>query len=67
MFGVFESPERTDQNEAETSSAFRPVIVQSREGHSESSCGEVKPDPDQGQSLGKVTLPAQDVINKWLE
>ncbi|XP_051242179.1 centrosomal protein of 170 kDa protein B isoform X2 [Dicentrarchus labrax] len=43
VFGVFESPERTNQSEAETSSAFRPVIVQSREQHRQSSGGEVQP------------------------
>nr|XP_046268338.1 centrosomal protein of 170 kDa protein B isoform X2 [Scatophagus argus] len=43
VFGVFESPERTNQSEAETSSAFRPVIVQSREEHRQNSCGEVQP------------------------
>ncbi|XP_076605274.1 centrosomal protein of 170 kDa protein B isoform X1 [Chaetodon auriga] len=43
VFGVFESPERTNKSEAETSSAFKPVIVQSREQHRQSSCGEVQP------------------------
>ncbi|XP_041809311.1 centrosomal protein of 170 kDa protein B isoform X2 [Chelmon rostratus] len=43
VFGVFESPQRTNESEAETSSAFRPVIVQSREQHRQSSCGEVQP------------------------
>ncbi|XP_031134973.1 centrosomal protein of 170 kDa protein B isoform X3 [Sander lucioperca] len=54
VFGVFESPERTNQSEAETSSAFRPLIVESREQHRQSSCGEVRPAPEQGQSLVKV-------------
>ncbi|XP_023146634.2 centrosomal protein of 170 kDa protein B isoform X2 [Amphiprion ocellaris] len=43
VFGVVESPERTNLSEAETSSAFRPVIVQGREEHRQSSCGEVQP------------------------
>nr|XP_033498483.1 centrosomal protein of 170 kDa protein B isoform X1 [Epinephelus lanceolatus] len=43
VFGVFESPERTNLSEAETSSAFRPVIVESREQHRQSSSGEVQP------------------------
>ncbi|XP_028421883.1 centrosomal protein of 170 kDa protein B isoform X1 [Perca flavescens] len=54
VFGVFESPERTNQSEAETSSAFRPLSVESREQHRQSSCGEVRPAPEQGQSLVKV-------------
>ena len=60
-FGVFESPERTDQSEAETSSTFSPVIVESREQHRQSSSGEVRPAPEQGQSLVKINLPAQGV------
>ncbi|XP_054470179.1 centrosomal protein of 170 kDa protein B isoform X2 [Anoplopoma fimbria] len=43
VFGVFESPERTNQSEAETSSAFRPVNVESREQHRQSSSGEGQP------------------------
>ncbi|XP_053291292.1 centrosomal protein of 170 kDa protein B isoform X1 [Pleuronectes platessa] len=42
VFGVVESPERTNQSEAETSSAFRPVIGQGREQHSLSSSGQVQ-------------------------
>ncbi|XP_060919583.1 centrosomal protein of 170 kDa protein B isoform X2 [Labrus mixtus] len=53
VFGVFESPERTNQSEAETSSAFRPVTAQSRTPHRQSSCGEVRPAPGQGQFLVK--------------
>ncbi|XP_059208693.1 centrosomal protein of 170 kDa protein B isoform X2 [Centropristis striata] len=53
VFGVFESPDRTNQSEAEPSSAFSPLIVESREQHRQSSCGEVKPAPEQGQSLVK--------------
>lgn len=64
MFGVVESPERTNQTEAETSATFRPVIGQGREQRRQSSCGEVRPAPEQGQSLVKVNLPAQDRINK---
>lgn len=62
MFGVFESPERTDQSEAEKSSAFRPDVVQSRDQHRQNSCGEVRPAPEQGQSLVKVNLPALGAI-----
>ena len=62
MFGVVESPEPTNQSEAQTSSAFRPVIVQGREEHRQSSCGEVKPAPEQGQSLVRVTPPSQGGI-----
>ncbi|XP_056249565.1 centrosomal protein of 170 kDa protein B [Seriola aureovittata] len=43
VFGVVQSPERTDQSEAETSSAFRPVIDQGREQHRQSSSGQVQP------------------------
>ncbi|XP_031703528.1 centrosomal protein of 170 kDa protein B isoform X1 [Anarrhichthys ocellatus] len=43
VFGVFESPERTNQSEAETSAAFRPVNVERREQHRQSSSGEVQP------------------------
>ncbi|KAM8736286.1 centrosomal protein of 170 kDa protein B isoform 3-T3 [Acanthopagrus schlegelii] len=43
VFGVFESPEQTNQSEAETSSAFRPDVVQSRDQHRQNSCGEVQP------------------------
>ncbi|XP_060938500.1 centrosomal protein of 170 kDa protein B [Limanda limanda] len=42
VFGVVESPERTNQREAETSSAFRPLIGQGREQHSLSSSGQVQ-------------------------
>ncbi|XP_019940558.2 centrosomal protein of 170 kDa protein B isoform X1 [Paralichthys olivaceus] len=42
VFGVVESPERTNQSEAETSSAFRPVIGQGREQHRLSSSGQVQ-------------------------
>lgn len=62
MFGVFESPERSNESEAETSSAFRPVIVQSREQHRQNSCEEVRPAPEQGQGLVTVNLPAQGGI-----
>lgn len=62
MFGVFESPEQTNQSEAETSSAFRPGVVQSRDQHRQNSCGEVRPAPEQGQSLVKVNLPALGAI-----
>ncbi|XP_072222092.1 centrosomal protein of 170 kDa protein B [Leuresthes tenuis] len=68
VFGVVESPEPTKQSEAQTSSAFRPVIVQGREEHRQSSCGEVKPAPEQGQSLVKVQ-PAAAVLQgapKWM-
>ncbi|XP_070776221.1 centrosomal protein of 170 kDa protein B [Enoplosus armatus] len=66
VFGVFEteSPERTNQSEA----AFRPVIVQSREQHRQSSSGELRPAPEQGQSLVKVQ-PAGAVLQgapKWM-
>ncbi|XP_073339061.1 centrosomal protein of 170 kDa protein B isoform X2 [Pagrus major] len=66
VFGVFESPERTNQSEAETSSAFRPGVVQSRDQHRQNSCGEVRPAPEQGQSL---VQPAGAVIQgapKWM-
>lgn len=66
MFGVVESPERTNQSEAETSSAFRPVIVQGREQHRQSSCGEVRPAAEQGQGVVKVNLPAQDGNSDWM-
>lgn len=62
MFGVFESQERTNQSEAETSAAFRPV-VQSREQHRQISCGEGGPTPEQGQSLVKVKCPAEGGIS----
>lgn len=63
MFGVVESPERTNPSEAETSSAFNPVIVQGREQDRQSSGGEVRTAPEQGQSLVKVNPPAQGVVN----
>lgn len=55
MFGVCEGPEQTDQSEAETPEAFRAVNVERREQHRQTSCGEVRPAPEQGQSLVKVT------------
>ncbi|XP_026210872.1 centrosomal protein of 170 kDa protein B isoform X2 [Anabas testudineus] len=58
VFGVVESPERTNQSEAETSSAFRPVIVQGREQHRQSSCGEV-------QSAGAVLQGAPKWMSCW--
>lgn len=63
VFGVCESPEQTNQSEAETSEAFRPVNVESREQHRQTSSGEVRPAPEQGQSLVKVNSPAQGEIN----
>ncbi|KAG7226167.1 hypothetical protein INR49_014262 [Caranx melampygus] len=62
------TPERTTQTEAETSSAFRPVIGQGREQHRQSSSGQVRPAPEQGQSLVKVQ-PAGAVLQggpKWM-
>ncbi|XP_030574758.1 centrosomal protein of 170 kDa protein B isoform X2 [Archocentrus centrarchus] len=58
VFGVVESPERTNLSEAETSSAFRPVIVQGREQHRQSSCGEV-------QSAGAVLQGAPKWMSCW--
>ncbi|XP_042356366.1 centrosomal protein of 170 kDa protein B isoform X1 [Plectropomus leopardus] len=58
VFGVFESPERTNQTDAETSSAFRPVVVESREQHRQSSCGEV-------QSAGAVLQGAPKWMSCW--
>ncbi|KAM9355556.1 centrosomal protein of 170 kDa protein B [Pholidichthys leucotaenia] len=43
VFGVVEKPERSNLSEAETSSAFRPVIVQGSEQHRQSSCREDQP------------------------
>ncbi|XP_010774427.1 centrosomal protein of 170 kDa protein B [Notothenia coriiceps] len=54
VFGVLQSPERTNQTEGDSSSEFSPVLVESREQHRQSSCGEVKPAPEQGQSLVEV-------------
>uniref|UniRef100_UPI0037E849B3 centrosomal protein of 170 kDa protein B n=1 Tax=Semicossyphus pulcher TaxID=241346 RepID=UPI0037E849B3 len=68
VFGVYESPERTNQREAETSSAFMPVIAQSKTQHRQSSCGEVRPAPGQAQSLVKGQ-PAGAVLHgapKWM-
>ncbi|KAM7402865.1 hypothetical protein PAMA_003674 [Pampus argenteus] len=59
---------RTNQIEAETSSAFRPVIGQGREQHRQSSSGEMGPAPEQGQGLVKVQ-PAGAVLQgapKWM-
>jgi len=67
VFGVLQSPERTNQTEADSSSEFSPVLVESREQHRQSSCGEVRPAPEQGQSLLEVNLPAQGVINVGVE
>ncbi|KAK2826205.1 hypothetical protein Q5P01_020419 [Channa striata] len=68
VFGVVENAENTNHSEAETSSAFKPVIDQGREQHRQSSCGEVRPAPEQGQGLVKVH-PAGAVIQggpKWM-
>lgn len=65
MFGVCESPEQTDQREAETSEAIRPDNVESREQHRQSSGGEVRPAPEQGQRPVQVNSPAQGEINGW--
>ncbi|XP_034078207.1 centrosomal protein of 170 kDa protein B isoform X6 [Gymnodraco acuticeps] len=54
VFGVLQSPERTNQTEADSSSEFSPVLVESREQDRQSSCGEVRPAPEQGQSLVEV-------------
>ncbi|XP_029316034.1 centrosomal protein of 170 kDa protein B isoform X2 [Cottoperca gobio] len=58
VFGVFESPERTNQSEAETSSDFRPVLVESREQRRQSSCGEV-------QAAGAVLHGAPKWMSCW--
>ncbi|XP_026160300.1 centrosomal protein of 170 kDa protein B isoform X2 [Mastacembelus armatus] len=58
VFGVLESPDRMNQSEAETSSAFKPVIVQGREQHRQSSCGEV-------QSAGAVLQGAPKWMSCW--
>ncbi|XP_058470917.1 centrosomal protein of 170 kDa protein B isoform X2 [Solea solea] len=42
VFGVVEHPQRTSQSEAETSSAFKPVIVEGREQHRQSNSGQVQ-------------------------
>lgn len=63
MFGVCESPEQTNQGEAETSAAFSPVNIESREQHRQTSSGEVRPAAEQGQSLVKVNYPVQGEIN----
>ena len=63
MFGVCESPEQTNQSEAEASEACRPVNVKSREQNRQTSSGEVRPVPEQGQSLVRVYSPAQGEIN----
>ncbi|KAK5886106.1 hypothetical protein CesoFtcFv8_017180 [Champsocephalus esox] len=39
---IDQSPERTNQTEADSSSEFSPVLVESREQHRQSSCGEVQ-------------------------
>ncbi|TMS21541.1 Centrosomal protein of 170 kDa protein B [Larimichthys crocea] len=71
VFGVFVSPERTNESEAETSSAFRPDIVQSREQHRQNSCGEGAPKwmscwasladsyTESGPSSGLFDIPSQ--------
>ncbi|KAF3701342.1 Centrosomal protein of 170 kDa protein B Centrosomal protein 170B [Channa argus] len=41
VFGLVENPEHMNHSDAETSSAFRPVMAQGREQHRQSSCGEV--------------------------
>ncbi|XP_034078202.1 centrosomal protein of 170 kDa protein B isoform X2 [Gymnodraco acuticeps] len=51
---IDQSPERTNQTEADSSSEFSPVLVESREQDRQSSCGEVRPAPEQGQSLVEV-------------
>ncbi|XP_044230542.1 centrosomal protein of 170 kDa protein B isoform X2 [Thunnus albacares] len=58
VFGVLESPERTNQTEAETSATFRPVIGQGREQHRQSSCGEV-------QRAGAVLQGAPKWMSCW--
>ncbi|XP_044021464.1 centrosomal protein of 170 kDa protein B isoform X2 [Siniperca chuatsi] len=65
VFGVFESPERTNQSEAETSS-FRPDIVQIREQHRQSSCGELRSAPEQGQSLEQPAGAVFQGAPKWM-
>ncbi|KAF7665027.1 hypothetical protein LDENG_00158450 [Lucifuga dentata] len=54
VFGVVESPESTSQTEAETSSAYRPIVIEGKEQHRQSSCEELNPAPGQGQSLVKA-------------
>uniref|UniRef100_UPI003AB0A780 centrosomal protein of 170 kDa protein B isoform X1 n=1 Tax=Centroberyx gerrardi TaxID=166262 RepID=UPI003AB0A780 len=68
VFGVVESPEQTNQTEAETSASYRPVIIQGREQHRQSSCGELRPAPEQGESLVKVQPggPALQGAPKWM-
>ncbi|XP_061551935.1 centrosomal protein of 170 kDa protein B isoform X1 [Phycodurus eques] len=56
VFGVVDNPERTNHSEADTSATFRPVIVEGREQHRQSSSGEVRPAPQQGASGVKVQI-----------
>ncbi|KAK5857242.1 hypothetical protein PBY51_010500 [Eleginops maclovinus] len=58
VFGVFQSPERTNHTEADSSSEFSPVLVESREQHRQSSCGEV-------QAAGAVLQGAPKWMSCW--
>nr|XP_040054774.1 centrosomal protein of 170 kDa protein B isoform X2 [Gasterosteus aculeatus aculeatus] len=66
VFGVFESPERTSPSEAETPPALRPVNVESREQHRQSSAGELRPAPEQGQSLVPPAGAVLQEAPKWM-
>uniref|UniRef100_A0A3P9K2N9 Centrosomal protein of 170 kDa protein B n=1 Tax=Oryzias latipes TaxID=8090 RepID=A0A3P9K2N9_ORYLA len=67
VFGLSESPEPLHDSEAETSSAFRPVVGQGREEDRQSSCEGVRPAPEQGHDLIKVQAAGAGLLQspKW--
>ncbi|XP_023807569.1 centrosomal protein of 170 kDa protein B isoform X3 [Oryzias latipes] len=67
VFGLSESPEPLYDSEAETSSAFRPVVGQGREEDRQSSCEGVRPAPEQGHDLIKVQAAGAGLLQspKW--
>uniref|UniRef100_A0A8C7WPL9 Centrosomal protein 170Ba n=1 Tax=Oryzias sinensis TaxID=183150 RepID=A0A8C7WPL9_9TELE len=67
VFGLSESPEPLYDSEAETSSAFRPVVGQGREEDRQSSCEGVRPAPEQGDDLIKVQAAGAGLLQspKW--
>uniref|UniRef100_A0A3P9IAZ0 Centrosomal protein of 170 kDa protein B n=1 Tax=Oryzias latipes TaxID=8090 RepID=A0A3P9IAZ0_ORYLA len=67
VFGLSESPEPLYDSEAETSSAFRPVVGQGREEDRQSSCEGVRPTPEQGHDLIKVQAAGAGLLQspKW--
>ncbi|CAL8286191.1 unnamed protein product [Lota lota] len=63
VFGVLESPEQSQQTEADTSAAYRPDSIECMEQHRQSSSEVLGPCPEQGEGL---RAPVSQGAPKWM-